>query len=322
MTLNEAPLFSDVAKGPKGGAAVWVKTSDAVRIRVAHWTPQSAKGTVLLFPGRTEYIEKYGPIAADLYERGLATCVIDWRGQGLAARLLPEPRIGHIHRFGDYQQDVAAMLDAARTLDLPRPFYLLAHSMGGAIGLRAVMDGLPVKAAVFSAPMWGIQMATAMRPVAWAISWSIHLVGQGNRLSPNTNLDAYVLKQPFEGNQLTSDRGMYDFMVGQLKAHPELTLGGPSLTWLQEALRDTRELARRAAPDMPCLTWLGSNERIVDPARIQNRMNAWPGGTLAILEGKEHEVLMESPALRTRLLDDAAHFYADASRNGLPKRSA
>jgi len=53
---------------------------------VGHWTGQHVKGTVLLFPGRTEYIEKYGPAAADFLARGFATVVIDWRGQGLADR--------------------------------------------------------------------------------------------------------------------------------------------------------------------------------------------------------------------------------------------
>ncbi len=71
---------------------------------------RTAKGTVLLFPGRTEYIEKYGRAARDLYQRGFATLTVDWRGQGLADRMLEDARIGHVHYFTDYQKDVAAMI--------------------------------------------------------------------------------------------------------------------------------------------------------------------------------------------------------------------
>ena len=54
-----APFFADLADGPPGGRAVWLRTEDGVRIRVGLWRG-GEKGTVVLLPGRTEYIEKYG----------------------------------------------------------------------------------------------------------------------------------------------------------------------------------------------------------------------------------------------------------------------
>lgn len=88
MQLDPAPLYTDIAPGPEGGQAHWAETSDGKRIRLGHWPCAGARGTVLLFPGRTEYIEKYGLCAADFARRGLATMAIDWRGQGLSDRLL------------------------------------------------------------------------------------------------------------------------------------------------------------------------------------------------------------------------------------------
>ena len=105
-------------------------------------------------------------------------------GQGLADRLLADRRVGHVGRFTDYQMDVAAMVKAARALDLPQPYYLLAHSMGGCIGLRALMEDLPVAACAFTGPMWGIQMASTTRPAAWALSWSSARLGFGHHLAP------------------------------------------------------------------------------------------------------------------------------------------
>ena len=60
---------------------------------------------------------------------------------------------------------------------------------------------------------------------------------------------------------------------------------------------------------MPCLTWLGTNERIVHVPRIHDRMSRWPSGNLEMVADGEHEVLMEVPATRTRVFDQTAAFF-------------
>lgn len=309
MNLVSAPLFTDIHPGPDTGVAHWVDTSDGKRVRIAHWPAEGARGTVLLFPGRTEYIEKYGVTAAEFAKRGLAVITIDWRGQGLADRMLPDRRIGYVDVFSDYQKDVAAMMRAARGLQLPRPFFLLAHSMGGCIGLRAVMEGLSVQAAAFTAPMWGIRIAPHLRPIATVLSHLMPKIGQGHRLPMGTTLNPYVADAPFDDNMLTTDEEMYDMMRDQLIAHPDLSLGGPSYVWLREALAETKHLSLRAAPSLPCITFLGSNERIVHIGRIKERMENWKNGQLQMVQGAEHEILMETPALRDAAIDDIARLF-------------
>ena len=317
--MQTAPLFSDVADGPDAGQAWWLTADDEVRLRVAVWARDAEKGTVLLFPGRTEYIEKYGRAARHLAECGYATMSIDWRGQGLADRLIDDPMSGHIHHFTDYQKDVQAMLAAAEDLQLPRPWHLLAHSMGGCIGLRAVMEGLPVASCVFSGPMWGIHIAGALRPLAWSLSWSGRQLGMGHVYAPGTASEAYVLAEPFETNKLTCDPEMYQYMIDQVLAHPELGLGGPSLHWLHEALRETRELATRPSPNLPCLTFMGADEEIVDTARVYQRMANWPGGRLEVINGGRHEVLMEGALIRDRIFAQCCRLF-DAASNPEPGR--
>lgn len=301
--LELAPLFTDVCPAPLESVAHWVNASDGVRLRVGVWKPKAARGTVLLFPGRTEYIEKYAPTAGDLATRGFATISIDWRGQGLADRLMDDPRVGHVGSFSDYQRDVSAMIRAARVLEMPKPWFLLGHSMGGCIGLRAVMEGLPIAAAAFTGPMWGIRIAPHLRPLAWTLGRIMPAIGHGQRLAPGTKIDPYPLLEPFEGNMLTTDPKNWDMMGDQLRAHPELGLGGPSVTWLHEALEETTALAVRSAPDVPCITFLGSNERIVHVPRIHERMEGWKNGILEIVENGEHEVLMEDAETRNQIVD-------------------
>jgi lysophospholipase len=311
--MQAAPLFDDVAKAPKGGQAHWLQTADGTRIRVAFWTGKGVRGTVLLFPGRTEYIEKYGLAAGELLARGYATAVIDWRGQGLADRLNAEPLLGHVDQFPDYQHDVAAMLDHVRALGLPEPYHLLAHSMGGCIGLRSLNQGLPVRSAVFSAPMWGIMMSQALRPAAWALSTISTPLRFGTAFAPGQNGDTYVLRVAFADNTLTNDPDMFAYMQTQLRAHPELTIGGPSLHWLNESLREMRRLSQQPSPALPCITYLGEQEAIVDPVRVRQRMAKWEGGTLVMLPRAKHEVMMELPATRNAVFDGAAALFAAQS---------
>ena len=311
--MRYAPLHADVAGGPDAGAAHWIKTTDHAQIRVGHWVSDADRGTVLLFPGRTEYIEKYGRAAADLRQRGYATITVDWRGQGLSDRATPDRATGHVAAFTDFQKDVSAMLTHARDLGLPKPYYLIAHSMGGAIGLRALLEGLPVRAAVFSAPMWGIQMSAVLRPFAWGISTLARRIGLDTRMAPGQETENYLTRIALEENTLTSDPEMFDYMRTQITTYPDLGLGGPSLRWLNESLIDMRRLSRLASPRLPTATFLGTAEQIVDPVRIRDRMARWPNGTLEVVEGGKHETMMETPDIRERFFDTAARLF-DAHR--------
>lgn len=312
--MEDAPLHLDIAgDAPPGGRAVFARTSDGTRLRLAAWHPQGATATVLLFPGRTEYIEKYGPAAGEFARAGLATLVVDWRGQGLSGRLGRDPLSGHVISFSDYQHDVAAMTSAAGALGLPGRRMLFAHSMGGAVGLRALILGLGVERVAFSAPMWGIALSSALRPAAWALSFAARHLGLGHRYAPGTGGPGSPSAAAFAENLLTGDPEMLAWLAHQVEAHPELALGGPSMHWLSEALLECRRLEAVPSPAKPCLTLLGSAERVVDPRPIHRRMKAWPGGRLVILPGARHEALMESPRRRARAYEMIIRHFTETA---------
>ena len=309
--MTPAPYHADVADGPEGATAVWLKPG-AMRIRVAWWKAGD-RGTVVLLPGRTECIEKYGRAAGELGRRGYSVITVDWRGQGLADRALPDRMSGHVGDFAEYQEDMDAVMDAARRAGLPEPFFLLAHSMGGCIGLRALARGLPFRAAAFSAPMWGISIAAWLRPVATMVTALAVPLGFAHRYAPTTGPETYLLQVPFEGNVLTSDRDMWAYMRDQVQAVPDFALGGPSLAWLSAALRECAQLASLPAPALPAICALGTAEKVVDVPPVHLRMASWSNGQLDLYPGAEHEIMMESPAVRTRFFDRATALF-DANR--------
>jgi lysophospholipase len=308
--MQPAPLHDDIARGPQGGRAWWLTTPDGVRIRAAIWRPEGrTTGTVMLFPGRSEYIEKYGPAAGELTARGFAVVTVDWRGQGLADRAIADPLLGHVGHFDEYQRDIDAVNALIRSESLPGPFFLIGHSMGGCIGLRALYNGLPIKAAAFSAPMWGLQMPAIKRPLAWLSSLGGTAIGLGARLVPTGERDCYAATAPFDDNTLTSDPEMFAFLQGQLRSYPTLALGGPTLSWLRAALVETTRLIRMPPPPIPAVAFLGSRERIVAPDRVQRLMGGWKAARLDLIEGAEHEILMERPATRARFFDTTAALF-------------
>jgi lysophospholipase len=307
--VSEAPLYHDVADAPADGRAFWLKAADGVRIRVGLWRHDGARGTVFLLPGRTEYVEKYGRAADELRLRGYAMLTVDWRGQGLADRPLDDKLSGHVGDFAEYQLDMDAMLVFARAQRLPEPYYMIAHSMGGCIGLRSLTRGLPFKAAAFTAPMWGILIAAWMRPLAIALTTASRWLNFDNRYAPGTGAKTYVLEAPFTGNSLTTDAEMWDYMRQQALAHPDLTLGGPSLGWLKAALTECHALTQQPSPEVPALVALGTQERIVDVGPIHARMTVWPRGTLDIYQGCEHEVLMERASARDNFFESATKLF-------------
>lgn len=305
--MQQAPFFHDVV-GPTNVEARWLTASDGVRLRASAW-PKGDKGTVLLFSGRTEYVEKYTPIAERLGQSGLAVATIDWRGQGLSDRALSDPFTGHVADFADYQRDVAALREFVEQMGLPRPFYMLAHSMGGAIGLRALHLGLDVDSVTFSAPMWGIEMPHVVRPVAWSLSWASRALGRGHLYIPGSRAAPYVAETAFEQNALTSDRKMFEWMQVHVREHPELLLAGPSLSWLFSALHEMRALRALRPPPYPALCMFGSCETIVEPDAIRSVMRRWPGSKMQVVNNARHELMMEREDMRDHFLTSAVtHF--------------
>ena len=106
---------------------------------------------------------------------------------------------------------------------------------------------------------------------------------------------------------------MYEWMIAQIHANPSFGLGGPSLRWLHEALKECRDLASLPSPDLPCLTLAGTNEDIVCKPRIRARMAKWPGSHLEWIDGGRHEVLMEDAETRKRLFNQITAFYDNAA---------
>jgi lysophospholipase len=290
---DAAPLHQALARVPEGGTAQWIYASDGVRLRLAHWNVTAARGTVFLLPGRTEYIEKYGDAVSHLTAAKYEVLVIDWRGQGLSDRLLDDPLRGHVPAMGDFQHDLNAMIAAAEAMRAPKPWFVLSHSMGGAIALRHLIDAkTPFSAAAFSAPMLGVQLPPVIGPLVHVVAKALANTPFKSAYAPMTGAETYVLKAGFSGNLLTRSQEMWAMMGTHLIHAPELTVSGATVGWLAAAFEECEALAALPSPDIPAICSLGLSERVVESQPIRDRMAKWPSGKLIEVPDCEHEVMM------------------------------
>ena len=308
MTFESAPLFNGIARFPAGGSAIWLKSGDGTRIRLAVWA-NGEKGTVLLFPGRTEYIEKYGNAVGELQRRGFSVAVIDWRGHGLSERQCADSSICHVDSFLEYQLDADAARKALSQFPVPQPVFLLAHSMGGCIGLRSLHDGLDVRATAFSGPMWRIFLGRTLRRIAYSIAKSAVSVGFSKRYVLGTNRKNYLHFANPDKNFLTSDGEMFRFLKSQIETRSELSLGGPSYGWFSAAIGECQELMQMEPPSHPVLILLGTGERVVDPKAIRILHGKWTSSELVNIQGARHELMMETIPIRTEFFDRVSYFF-------------
>lgn len=196
--MEKAPVFPKVADGPQDVRAYWTTAEDALKIRVAHWpSPHVAKGTIFIFQGRTENIEKYGKAVAEFQNVGYDAFALDWRGQGLSDRLTDDRMLGHVGRYADYQKDVTAFLQAAQDLDLPKPWFLFGHSLGACDvpGCRETV--LPEESGYLCVPRNSDSLAAACLRVAEATSTERARMGARSRQLAEEKFDVMLVIQAY-----------------------------------------------------------------------------------------------------------------------------
>jgi lysophospholipase len=284
---------------PAGAEELWLEGRGGVKLR-ALIAPASGqpRGSVILFAGRTEFIEKYFEVICELQQRGFAVFTMDWRGQGLSGREQKNPLKGHFATFDDPVNDLytALRLHGDR---LPKPHIVLAHSMGGCIALRAMQTNrLVADGAVFSAPMWGI---ANVRGFAEDFTRFMSSAGMGGLFAPG--VETKWKKQSFKKNALTHDKERYARAQGLVGENMELALAGPTFSWVTAALDAIETFHQPGALNhlrMPIMVMSAGEEQLVDNASHAELATLLPNARHIMIEGARHEIMMETDDLRAQ----------------------
>jgi lysophospholipase len=288
---------------PEGAVAGMITTSDGVKLRFARWRPAArrSRGTICLFQGRAEAIEKYFEVVGDLRRRGYAVATFDWRGQGGSERRLRNRRKGHIDSFTEYDRDLDAFMEQVALPDCPPPHFALAHSTGGLIALRAARDGRTrFNRTVVTSALLELGPTRPSQPVAYRLSGLLAGIGLGELNVPGAYV-TQIERMPFEGNFLTSDAARFQRSVEIALKAPQVAIGAPTIGWLYaacQAMHEASEADFAPAIKTPVLLASGSLDRVVSPRAIEGLAGELRSGALVDIAGARHEIMMERESLR------------------------
>jgi lysophospholipase len=289
---------------PSGAVTGMVETRDGSRLRFARWRATSTKrlGTVCVFQGRGEFIEKYFEVVTELRRRGFAVATLDWRGQGGSARLLRDPHRSHIDSFAQYDRDLATFMEKVALPDCPPPHFALAHSTGAAVLLRnATRRPTWFERMVLSAPLIALADLKLSRAFMRHFVEALCFMGLSTAYVPGGGGAYRASDIPFEGNPYTSDHARFTRTQAIVRAEPKVAVGGPTLGWLAAVQMATRDLRRADFPSrliVPVLMVAAGDERIVSNLAIERLALRLKIGSQLVIGGARHELLMERDALR------------------------
>lgn len=265
---------------------------------------------IVISSGRTEAAIKYKELIFDLYNHGFSVYIFDHRGQGQSGRMTEDSSMGYIDDFQYYIDDMKTFYDLFVMSGNHQKHFLLAHSMGGAIGMT-YLEQYPkdYNSAAFSSPMLGLK--TGVCGGAKLLEPEVPKYGLGEgKYSEDKNV--------FKKNTLTGSEIRYNRMVSAFKIVPEARLGGATYQWVVESCEQFKFIDEHVNDiETPFLIFSAQNEEIVSlKAHIEfieeaKRLNK--DCKLVFIENAQHELLIEKDPQRTQTLQNIISFYTTNS---------
>lgn len=288
---------------PNGAATGIFIAPGGIRLRYARWdtTAERRLGTVCLFHGRAEFIEKYFETITDLRRRGFAVATMDWRGQGGSSRLLKNPAKGHAENFAQFDEDVRQFMSEIVLPDCPPPYYCLAHSMGGHLVLRLAQTKVCWwDRIVLTAPKIRFAGTNSQKLMTSAAAEAAALFGFGDSFIPGGKPHSWD-ESSFKGNPGTSDRLRFERAQEVLRAAPHLAIGSPTIGWVAAASSSISVINSPAVMErvkVPTLIVAAGNDAFVCTAAIERFASRIKNCTHIVIAGAKHEILQERDQFR------------------------
>jgi lysophospholipase len=311
--MDAAKLKFDRRSIPADATESMWTTGDGWQIRRIDWKPSAAsRGALLFLPGRGDHYEKYLETLEYYADAGWAVTSIDWRGQGGSGRLLADQHVGHIDDFATWIADLGAFWQVWKT-STPGPHVVLAHSMGGHLAMRALVEkAIDPKAVALSAPMLGIQTGGLPLSVNQAFAKMMCKIGKGEQGAWKVS-EKPMSPMSLREKILTHDDDRYQDELAWWEIRPEVKLGPPSWHWVERAIASIRildEPGKLENVKTPILLLATTADQLVSTPRIIQDSKRLPKVETLIF-GKEaaHELLREADEVRDQCLDRIDQFW-------------
>lgn len=269
---------------------------------------QSNKEKVILISsGRTEAAIKYKELIFDFYKNGYSVFIFDHRGQGKSGRMTQNKDMGYIDDFQFYIDDMKYFFDNYLNPVNFQKKYLVAHSMGGAIGLTYLeQHPTDFDAASFSSPMLGFKPIICKLVAVLGDEKPKFAIGQ-SEYKDEQNV--------FKGNTLTGSKVRFDIMVNAYKKNPEARLGGATYSWLNKSCQQFEILFDNIYKiQTPFILFSAKNEQIVNSTAhsqfIDLAKKFGKNAKLYEIEDAQHELFIEKDQQRVKTISTTLDFFS------------
>lgn len=284
--------------------------NQGMKLNFYSFVQSSNKKTIVILPGRTEPALKYAELVYDLKNLGFNFFILDHQGQGASDRLLADTHKGYVKHFNDYAVDFSGWLDEVVVPESQgHERYLIAHSMGGAIGTIYLAYGKDTfKKAVLSAPMFEVNTKPYKENIGRILTSVLVLAQQGSKYAPDRG--PYIPEEDtFEKNEVTHSIPRFDAAKAIFTTWPELVLGGPTNRWVNQSLKATKKIDILASKvKIPVLMFQSGLDLIVKLPRQTSFCQKHHDCKLVKFDQAHHELLQETDDIRDPIMKDIKAF--------------
>jgi lysophospholipase len=292
--------------------SLWT-AADGYQLRRIDWpgAGSAPRGSILFFPGRGDFYEKYLETLEQWHRAGWRVTAVDWRGQAGSGRLGKDAVTGHIEDFGIWVDDLARFW-ASWMQVTPGPHVLAAHSMGGHIVLRALVDSrVAPDAAVLSAPMTGMNGPPLPLPLLHTVARFMCTAGDPSRQAWKWSEKPGELPSG-RADLLTHDPDRYGDEVWWRTHRPQLVMGPASWRWIERAYASWRKLEEPGALEAvttPVLFLSTASDKLVShEANLRAVKRLTKGEMVAFGDEAHHEILREADVVRDKAMAAVSEF--------------
>lgn len=286
MNRQVLPLLDNLAELPL------LLTTDGRKLYCATYPAENPRGTVLLLHGFTENTLKYSELIYSLLYSGYSVAAYDQRGHGRSWRD-PEVHpssVTHVDRIDDYVQDLDLVV---RTIlkDMPKPWFLFAHSMGGAVAVLYLENMTPVfNRVVLCAPMIAPNLSGLSPKAACRICRIARCIHHEKRHP--FFMKPYSGPEDFQSSNAT-DENRFAWYDSIKAARNEFQNTVPSYQWIMEAVRVTETILTPGKPERircPILLYTAALDTTVLPGPQEAFIRRVPKGKQVLVQGARHEI--------------------------------
>ncbi|MDX3773212.1 alpha/beta fold hydrolase [Chromatiaceae bacterium AAb-1] len=293
-----------------------IESHDGRLLHYSYHLANDRRRAVVISAGRIEMAIKYTELLYDLSSAGYSVFILDHRGQGASARLLPNPHKGYVSTFDDYSSDLQQFMQQVVIPQQHQQHLAVCHSMGSAIvcHYQHQQPAYPFDAVILSSPMLGIYTGAIPQVLAEKLVFMLQGLNHLYDKSDSWYFPGQHNYQPkeFAKNNLTGSEARFNWLQALYQQYPELCLGGVTVGWLNAAIAAMRQLQQQAGQwQTPVLLLQAADDTVVSNKQQNNWWQRLPASLYkkrVTLAHARHELFMETDSIRNQVLQHISQF--------------